>query len=394
MKVLLPILILLAGAGIFVLVVVTKKDPPEKPYELPPRLVKVVPAKVETSRFEITTSGFVEPRDRSSLSAEVSGRIEETHPNLYPGEFFEAGSEIARIDPTDYEVAVTRAESRVANEELNLVQEQARAEQALRDWQLLGRTGKPPPLVAREPQLEQIKSALEAAKADLRLARHNVERTSVKVPFDALVESKEVEVGHYVTPGSPLATLLAVDYAEVRLPIDLEEMKFLDFSSFSDRQLDGYPVDIRIGDAIREAQIIRTENVVDEMTRSIFAVARIADPYLRHLSGKSKAGITPLAVGQFVGASVMGKPVERITKLPNFAMRGREEVALVSNEGKVEIRPVALIYESADFVFVRGLTEGEKVVITSPDRALPGEQVEIEKSGVQVDPLEIPVSVE
>lgn len=42
------------------------------------------------------------------------------------------------------------------------------------------------------------------------------------------VESKKADAGQSVSPGSPLATLYVVDYAEVRLPVPLTELEYID----------------------------------------------------------------------------------------------------------------------------------------------------------------------
>ncbi|MEM6916551.1 MAG: HlyD family efflux transporter periplasmic adaptor subunit, partial [Verrucomicrobiota bacterium] len=227
MKVFLPILILALGIGAFVTVLALKKPPAAAEIVVEPRLVEVLRATVETSRFEIRTNGFVQARDRSALSAAISGPILKTNERLYPGEFFSEGEELLRIDPADSVAAIARAESEVATQESLLAREEARSDMARRDWEALGRSGEPPPLVVLEPQLKQICSSLEAAKADLELAKTHLERSYVRAPFDALVVSKEAEVGHYVTPGSPLVTLLAIDFAEIRLPISQTDSRFL-----------------------------------------------------------------------------------------------------------------------------------------------------------------------
>ncbi|MEM7698252.1 MAG: efflux RND transporter periplasmic adaptor subunit [Verrucomicrobiota bacterium] len=397
MKIVLPILVILLGAGIFVGTQLFKKSPAETEPEIVPRAVKTTKVEVTTERFDIRTSGFLQARDRSIVSAAVAGPIVDTHERLYPGEFFAAGETLLQIDPADYETQIARAESQIAAQKALLAQEEARAEQALRDWRKLGRSGEAPALVARKPQLAQLRSALDAAVAERDLARTNLSRTTVEAPFDSLVSAKEVEVGHYVTPGAPLLTLLAVDFAEVRLPVDLEDFALLDLESLRNNDSGG-EVELRADQGRRTGEIVRTENVVDEATRSMNVIVRLADPYAR--LSKSETGsisrIQPgdtapafaevFSVGQYVEASLKSRPVKSVSRVPWVAMRGRDEVAVVVEGSLIEIRPVSITYETAEAVFVRGLQNGDEVVLTSPSRALPGEKVDVIDDSVDTVP--------
>ncbi|MEM6278543.1 MAG: efflux RND transporter periplasmic adaptor subunit [Verrucomicrobiota bacterium] len=376
MKVFLPILILALGIGAFVTVLALKKPPAAAEIVVEPRLVEVLRATVETSRFEIRTNGFVQARDRSALSAAISGPILKTNERLYPGEFFSEGEELLRIDPADSVAAIARAESEVATQESLLAKEEARSDMARRDWEALGRSGEPPPLVVLEPQLKQIRSSLEAAKADLELAKTHLERSYVRAPFDALVVSKEAEVGHYVTPGSPLVTLLAIDFAEIRLPISQTDSRFLELENF-DSSASSSEFEFHSGGHVYRGRIVRTENLIEEATRSLYLVGRVADPYGRNANASKTP---PLTIGQFVEAALLSRPVPNLSRLPHQAMRGRSEVVVVGKDNTLEFKKVDLIYESESEVFVRGLEEGDEVVLTSPARALPGEKVEIAPS--------------
>ncbi|MEM9017380.1 MAG: efflux RND transporter periplasmic adaptor subunit [Verrucomicrobiota bacterium] len=372
MKTALPILILLVGSVACVVLFLLRKPPAEKEYEEIPRLVETMTAEVEDVVFEIETSGFVQARDQSTISASVSGPILSTSDRLYPGEFFEAGSELLQIDPIDFEVAVERAKANLASQQSLLAQEEARAEMALRDWERIGKVGTPSSLAVREPQLEEIRRSVAAAEAELLLARKNLERTTIRAPFDALVSEKLAEVGQFVGAGAELVTLLAIDYAEVRLPIDLEDLPFLELEPINSG-LAGPEVILRSGGSERRGYIVRSENVVDEATRSFFAVARLEDPYLRN----SDVQQPNIAVGQFVEGFLQSRVVPRVSRLPRLALRGRDEIVLVGDESRLEIREVEVVYDTRNEIFVRGIEEGETIVLTTPARALPGERVTI-----------------
>ena len=100
-----------------------------------------------------------------------------------------------QIDPADYRVAVERARANLASAQANLDLEQARSDQAQKDWNSFGKPGKPSDLLLNIPQLNGAKASLNAAQADLKKAERDLAKTEVKAPFDGTVISKQVGFG-------------------------------------------------------------------------------------------------------------------------------------------------------------------------------------------------------
>ena len=107
---------------------------------------------------------------------QVGGKVIEVSPALINGGQFRKGDILLRIDPIDYQLAVTLAEAKVKDSQskLELAKEEAAA--AREEWRIIKGTGsksqtKPPPLVAREPQLAAARARLKADRADLRKAK-------------------------------------------------------------------------------------------------------------------------------------------------------------------------------------------------------------------------------
>ena len=174
------------------------------------------------------------------LTAEVSGKLIEVSANLVPGGRVREGEVLVAIDPADSRAALEqckaaqeRARMGVADAQLAIEEEEARRDQALRDWKKLGR-GEPSDLLARKPQLvsaqARLASALadvESAKADVGSASRNLERTVIRAPFDGVVREEFVEVGAVLAPGTRLVTLFSERSLEVELPLKLEDYALL-----------------------------------------------------------------------------------------------------------------------------------------------------------------------
>ena len=52
-------------------------------------------------------------------------------------------------------------------------------------------------------------------------------RTGVRAPFEGVVRTEQVDIGQFVSRGAPIASLYAVDYMEVRLPVADRQLAWL-----------------------------------------------------------------------------------------------------------------------------------------------------------------------
>ena len=104
------------------------------------------------------------------------------------GSRFKKGDVIARIEQTDYRLAVAGERSRVEQAKLNLTIEKERELDAQREWELLGNEGDAPELASRKPQLRLAELGVEAAEAGLERAELSLARTVLKAPFDCIVK--------------------------------------------------------------------------------------------------------------------------------------------------------------------------------------------------------------
>src|SRR5690606_32244529 len=287
------------------------------------------------------------------------------------------------IDRREYELAVTAAAAEVAQRRTALEIERAEAEVAIAQWQELGR-GEAPPLVRREPQVAQAEAALAAAEARLQRARLDLERCSIRAPYDGRVQEKLADVGQYVTPGAAVARVYATDHAEVRLPIAPHEVEFLDLPldhANRGERAPGPEVTLRARFAGRTfewpARIVRTEGQVDPRTRMVYAVARVDRPYARAADGQSER--PPLAVGMFVAAAVHGRTYQNIVVLPRSVLRpGGRTLLVIDAENRLFEREVDILRSERERVLVRGgIAPGERVCLTPLELFSDGMRVEV-----------------
>ena len=182
LRILLPIAVLLIGAGAGWWLKEGKKDVKVEPSETPRPTVRVRSVSPRSLRVNVHTQGTVHPRMQSDVSAEVSGRIIEVSDAFVRGGFFEEGDLLLKIDSRDYQLALAQSRLEVQSAMRRLEEERADARVARAEWDELGQ-GEPSPLTLRIPQLEEVEAALAAAQAALERAERDLERTSVFAPY-------------------------------------------------------------------------------------------------------------------------------------------------------------------------------------------------------------------
>ncbi len=355
------------------------KRPEKKAVIAPAVLVNTIDAEVKSLNFIIHSQGTVRPATETSLVAEVSGKVEFVSPRFVVGGFFRKGELLLQIDTSDYRTALKRAEAAMASKQARLADETARSEQALKDWQNLGKTGQPSGLVLRKPQLLDAQANVSAAEADVEKAQRDLQRTRITIPYDGLLREKLVDIGQYVTPGTRLGVSFAIDTAEIRLPLSRDDIAYLELPSISATDEASFiPTTLFSTYAgvqrSWQAKIIRTEGVVDETSRVVYVVAQVVDPY----GILNQSDHDELKIGTFVAAEIQGLAVENVVVLPRYVLQSDFTVLVANDERKLEVRKVTVIREEPDLVYIsHGVSGGEKVVTTTLDAPIPGMQLAI-----------------
>ena len=378
-RMLLPVIIL--GVAVFAALTMVLNRP-EVQTQLPevaPPGVRVHWVTLDTARVSVRSQGTIRPRTETQLVPEIAGRVTWVAPSFAVGGFFEQDDVLLRIDPFDYEQAVIAARSQLAQARLRLAQEEAEAEVAEREWAALGQ-GDPRALTLRKPQLEDARASVAAADAAVVRAQRDLDRAEVRAPYAGRVRTKSVDVGQFVTVGSPIATVYAVDIAEVRLPLPDDELAYIDlplaYRGGPNRLGPRVTLLATFAGATHEwaGRIVRTESEIDPVSRMVHAVAEVEDPY----APGPDPNRPPLAVGMFVEAEIDGRAFESIAVVPRAALRGREQVLVVDSESRVRFRDVDVLRATTESVYIAGgLSNGEWVAVSALDAPTDGMLVQV-----------------
>ena len=367
-----PILIVISGLIIGSLILFTGPSlEPRAPPENKP-LIRTITAKSESIRLSSTAFGTVSPRSENELIPEVSGSIVFMSPSLVSGGFFKKDDLLFSIEPLDYEVALEQSSAALKSAESELENAQRNHDRQinLAKKQSISESRKEEAI----NRLRFAESAHREANARVSLAKKNLERTKIRAPYDGRVRNEKIDLGQFVNRGQSIASIYAIDSAEIRLPVHDKELAFLDLSLFETAKSKDDAVILKATFAGEQhtwsARIARTEGELDSRTRMINVIAEIDSPY------SSKDSRPPLTIGLFVEAEILGRFIKDAVLIPQSAIQDRNLVYTVNEKNRLEFKKVKILRMINDqAVITDGLKTGDTVCISALRNAEPGMEV-------------------
>lgn len=419
------------GAILALIVVSIAPDIEHEDKGAPAPVAEYIEAKLRPFVPRAKGYGFVVPSTLLEASAEVPGRIIYLNPDVKAGAFLQAGTEVLRIDPTDYQLALAEARANLAvaraqkNEQLLLLesaktaheiavrnltlgeknlerrrnllkkgtisqasldQEEQRVLQLRQDQQ------------ARQQQLDTLPSQLEVAAArikqnEARLVEQEerLARTSISLPFTTRIAAVHVDEGEYVSLGGRLFDAHSVDSVEISTRMSIGSLQTLlagmpGLSRDSIRTPGELINTLRfkaevvlpnpLYDARWKGNVVRIGESQDMETRTIAIVVRVEDPYGQIVPGKRP----PLLKGMYVAVNLESDLIESLV-VPRHAIHdGRIYVA--APDGKLLLRVVKVVYQGDVAVVINGLSIGERVIVTDLMPAVDGMAIDARFSEV------------
>jgi RND family efflux transporter MFP subunit len=368
LKLLLPIIVVIAGAAVAAWMM--QSGPKAKPRAKVRNavLVDVRPIKFDSQTTTISVMGTVKPQREVTLKPRVSGEIVSISDNLLPGGRFSKDEPLLTIDPSDYQLTVRQLASEVARVEADLQIEQGRQRVAQKEYELLGETvsAEEKKLMLRVPQLESSRAVLEGTRARLEQAQLDLNRTTVKAPFNAVVMSREINLGTRVSPSSTLASLVGSDSYWIEASIPASQLKWIN----TGQQGNATGAAVRIYDAAawgpgnyRTGQLIGLTAMVEEKGRMARLLAEVSDP----LALQSTPGEHPkLLLGSYVRVEIEGRLLPHVVVIERDLIHDGDQLWIMDDQDHLDIRSVEIAFRDQDHVLVTGgVHAGERLVTTN-----------------------------
>ncbi len=367
LKITLPVAILIGGAGLAFGLIETGPTVQRKPPVRQAKLVDVLPVQLEQRTIAIEAMGTVQPDREVELRPRVGGQVVWLSNDYVPGGVLAEGDRLLKLDSRDYELVVQQKKAEVAKAESELKIEQGQQNIAKREFELLGKNIAPgeSDLVLRRPQLASVEADLATAKSALAQARLDLARTEVTVPFNAVVQSRDVNLGTQVTTSTTVATLTGTDsfLIEVALPVDqLKWLKIPRAAGEEGSKVLIYNETAWGPETIREGRVLRLASQLESEGRLAQLLVSVDDPLALKAENSGKP---VLLIDTYVQVVIEGVEVGPVAAIDRRFIHDGNKVWLMTAGNRLETREIEVLYRGRNEILAAaGLQTGEKLVTT------------------------------
>lgn len=316
------------------------------------------PARVSTAEVtrqllspEILVPGTVISKNDSRISSEISGRVVWV---AEVGTAVKEGDVVAIIDDTNFATELTQAEANVKSLEADLLYRTQDVERL----QELAATGNTP--VSRlEQAISQrvmIEQNIIQAKAALKRANRDMERTQVSAPFPGRVVARLTQMGEYASPGSLLVRLVDTEHLEVRAQAPISSAPHL-----------------------REGMEVAVSDDNKKIQTALRAVIPVGDEISRMMEIRLELDPDIWVIGTAVRVSLPSAASRQVIAVPRDALILRANTTYVyriNAENKAERVVVSIGIASGTLIEISGpVSVGDKVVVRGGERLREGQSV-------------------
>ncbi|MEL7058847.1 MAG: efflux RND transporter periplasmic adaptor subunit [Acidobacteriota bacterium] len=321
-----------------------------------------VPAEVPATVLR-RSAGRVEARRASTVGFELSGRLVDV--SVDEGERVRRGAIIARLDRELLQAQRAELVAVVAEAQADLALAEATADRHVEARRLDAVS--PQALDEAERGRGAAQAALARARAAVDAVDVQLDKSSLRAPFDARIARRLADEGQVLAAGEPVLDLLEDRAPDVRFGLPSETATRLE---------PGAQVDIEIEGGLHAARVRSVAPRRERATRTVDVVVAL----------EATAWPAGVQVGDLAYFETQAPDADRGRRLPLGALtegrRGLWAVAVVRGEigdvAAVERRQVEVVHATAEAAWVRGpFAEGDRVVAAGVHRLVPGLDVEI-----------------
>ncbi len=385
------------------------------------RVVDVMSLQLTNIAPQVTGFGQVRPKQQWSAIAEVTGEILYKSPKLAKGEHVFSGTELLRIDPLKYELALAQAEADLNSNQLQLTKlkqeqknlaknleiEQSRLllqQQENKRLTKLTKQGMLPQsdldtqrvqLLTQEKVVQEVSQQLalfeteksvalakiNLSKASVAEANRAIAKTVIKAPRDIKIAQVDVEQNQVVNLNQVMLVGHALEVMEVEAQIAIHDMHTLVSSlhlcsdcTMSPKLLNKITASIELNSGEMKqtwpARVSRISETIDLNQATVGVILEIdQDP------SKIRPGRPPLLNGMFIKASLIGQPSPQFS-VPEKALH-TNRIYLMDDEDKLKVVPVSVLYRNQSATVIQAtesatITEGDRLVLNDLLPAIEG----------------------
>ena len=168
-------------------------------------------------------SGKFEPEKETKISADIQGRINAV--------YFELGSQVRKGQP------LIQLDNSLLKLQLKSIDVQIEGLEAdVKRFTVLANAD-----AIQKLQLEKAELGLKSALIQRESILEQIEKTTIKAPFQGIVTAKLTEEGSYAAPGIPLLQITDISYLKFTVNVSENELHYFELKSESNVVADVFP---------------------------------------------------------------------------------------------------------------------------------------------------------
>lgn len=302
--------------------------------------------KIDIVKIASSFSGTFEPNKESKISAEIQGKVSEMLVDV--GSQVSKGDELIQLDNSLLKLQLQNIEVQIEGLEADVnrytVLAQADAVQGV--------------------QLEKAKLGLKSANVQKATLLEQINKSTIKAPFNGIVTAKLTEEGAFAAPGIPL--LQVTDISQLRFSVNISENDLSKFqlNNSCDISVDAYP------DIILSGRI-----------NMIGSKANLGNSFPVQLIVRNTSD-SKIKSGMFGKANLINETKEKGITISSSVVVGssnQPQVYLIKN-GKIMLRNITISKRIQNKVVVSsGLNDGDVIVTDGFINLYDGAKVLVEK---------------
>ncbi len=359
--------------------------------------VTIIPASRVNVPEVVSANGELFAEELANVTTKVPGRVEKLHVDL--GSVVRAGDVLAELEKADYEFRIQQTEALVEQirARLGILNKQddnvdprnvaivKEADAALREAKFILETttrlanegvvsrieyekanvraqGVEARYQAAVSEVMQLRSQLSERRAQLSLAKQQLQDSTIRAPFSGAITRRQASLGEFLPVNAPIVTLVRQNPLRVRLGVPERQAA---------RVRQGQALEIRLEGVTERfaGRVVRLSPAIDVQNRSLLIEGEIPNP------------TGALRPGSFVEGFIIVNPDAQGIAVPAesvVSFAGVERVFLAQRD-TLDDRVVRVGRRLADgrLEIVEGLNEGDPVVAKALDRMAKGQKVRV-----------------
>ncbi len=422
--------LLIIGIVIFIGLKQNRAEPQRKPPGETAVSVRVMEARTLPVIPRALGYGQVQPGKVWDAVAQVSGKVISINPRLKKGALLKADTELLRIDDSDYQLALAKAQADLQGLEAQFAESEAReantraalnieqqalvlAQRELKRLQNLGAVTSRSTIDQQERQVlsqrqaiqslqnilsllpaerKRLKASQAAAQVQLETAKLNLQRCLILLPIDARITAVHVETTQFAQQGKVLVSADGIEVAEINAQMAINQIGHLlpsDFVIAAGSDIDDVIQQFGLTATVRllsshfhaewEARLARISEAEDAQTRTRGFIVAVDKPYEKVEVGKRP----PLIRNTFVEVELRGQ-VKTGIPIPRAALHSGK-VYVADADNRLQSRPVEVAFAQGDMALLKaGVQAGEKIVLSQLTPAVEGMLLAVENDETAV----------